>query len=171
MTENRPLPSTWPETSSIVSHSPDETEAAGAALGRTLKSGAVVTLKGGLGAGKTCFTRGLLRALGVTGAVTSPTYTIINEYQVKTAEGGALTLYHIDAYRLRDAGDFAGIGGDELLGGEGICIIEWPERIADALPAGTIEVVITIRDDGERELIASRYPVSAVPLSQQETSA
>ena len=152
MTENRPLPSdSLGEPTVIVSRTPEETEAVGAALGRSLKSGAVIALSGGIGAGKTCFARGLLHELGVTEAVTSPTYTIVNEHRVKTA-GGISTLYHIDAYRLRDAGDFAGIGGDELVGGEGVCVIEWPERIVAALPPGTITVDITISGGGAREI-------------------
>jgi tRNA threonylcarbamoyladenosine biosynthesis protein TsaE len=132
--------------------SPEETEMAGEKLAAALKPGAVVALYGGLGAGKTCFTRGLARGLAVTDAVTSPTYTIVNTYRGTLPGGGPVEIHHIDAYRLRDADDFALMGGEELLAGNGICIVEWPERIAPCLPEDAIPVVIGIRAGDKREI-------------------
>jgi tRNA threonylcarbamoyladenosine biosynthesis protein TsaE len=134
-----------------ITYSPEETEALGEQLAGTLKSGAVIALYGGLGAGKTCFTRGLVRGLSVTDAVTSPTYTIINTY--RGSPGGIPSdIYHIDAYRLQGADDFANIGGEDLLAGNAVCIVEWPERIASCLPADTITVTINVKAGDEREI-------------------
>ena len=111
-----------------LSHSPEETEQIGEMLGKTLHAGAVLAYRGGLGMGKTAFTRGLARGLGCTGRVTSPTFTIVNEY-----EGGTLPLFHFDMYRLRDADDLFDIGWEDYLDRGGICVVEWSERVADAL--------------------------------------
>ena len=113
-----------------------------------MRPGAVVALKGGLGAGKTCFTRGIARALGVTDNVTSPTYTIVSEYS-GCLNGQTLSLYHIDAYRLNGDEDFEGTGAGELLGeaaekAAGVAVIEWSERIPRSIPAGAITVEIEI---------------------------
>jgi tRNA threonylcarbamoyladenosine biosynthesis protein TsaE len=109
-------------------------------------------LYGSLGAGKTCFVRGLARALGVREAVTSPTYPIINEYL-----SGTLPLYHVDAYRLSGADDFLEAGGGEILraaaagaGGGAVCVIEWAERIAPLLDENTVRVEISVAEDGRR---------------------
>jgi tRNA threonylcarbamoyladenosine biosynthesis protein TsaE len=134
-----------------VTHSPEETEALGEQLAATLKPGAVIALYGGLGAGKTCFTRGLARGLSVMDAVTSPTYTIVNTY--RGILGGIPSgICHIDAYRLQGADDFANIGGEDLLAENAVCIVEWPERIAPLLPAGTITVTISVKPGDEREI-------------------
>jgi tRNA threonylcarbamoyladenosine biosynthesis protein TsaE len=128
----------------IVSRSPEETEAIGERLAGRLKSGSVVALRGKLGAGKTCLAKGIARALGVTETVTSPTYTIVSEYR------GTLPLYHIDAYRLGGDDDFANIGGDELLDGNGVSLVEWSERIPRSLPADAIIIQIEISGPQER---------------------
>jgi tRNA threonylcarbamoyladenosine biosynthesis protein TsaE len=135
-----------------VTHSPEETEALGERLAATLKPGAVIALYGGLGAGKTCFTRGLARGLSVADAVTSPTYTIINTHRGTLPGGIPSAIHHIDAYRLQGADDFANIGGEDLLAENAVCIIEWPERIAPCLPAGTITVTISVKAGDEREI-------------------
>jgi tRNA threonylcarbamoyladenosine biosynthesis protein TsaE len=137
---------------STLTHSPEETEALGEQLAGTLKPGAVIALYGGLGAGKTCFTRGLARGLSVTGTVTSPTYPIINTYRGALPEGIPTDIHHIDAYRLRGVDDFANIGGEDLLAGTAICIVEWPEQIAPCLPDGTITVTINVKADNQREI-------------------
>jgi tRNA threonylcarbamoyladenosine biosynthesis protein TsaE len=112
-----------------------------------LEPGSIVTLKGTLGAGKTVLASGIARALGITGQITSPTYTIINEYGEKTP------LYHIDAYRLTGDDDFRLAGGEELLYGKGVCIIEWPERLS-LLPQDKVTMVeITIMEDGKRKIL------------------
>lgn len=120
----------------ILSHSAAETEAAGEALARRLEPGAVVAFRGGLGMGKTAFTRGLARGLGCTGRVTSPTFTIVNEYE------GDIPLFHFDMYRLPDADALFDIGWEDYLDRGGICAVEWSEQVAEALPPGTIYVSI-----------------------------
>jgi tRNA threonylcarbamoyladenosine biosynthesis protein TsaE len=127
-----------------VSSSPEETLALGEELGRSLKPGSVVALKGGLGAGKTCFAKGIALALGVQDEVTSPTYTIISEYE------GTYPFRHADAYRLRGDEDFALLGAEELFDGEGVTVIEWPEKIAGTIPPESLVVEISIQDDGSR---------------------
>jgi tRNA threonylcarbamoyladenosine biosynthesis protein TsaE len=109
-------------------NSPAQTEALGAALGRVIPAGTVIAYRGDLGAGKTAFTRGLARGLGYAEAVTSPTYTVVNEYL-----GGRLPLFHFDMYRLRSAEDLWDIGWDDYLDRNGVCAVEWSENVADAL--------------------------------------
>ena len=121
-----------------ITHSPAETEELGCRLGRTLGPGAVVAYFGGLGMGKTAFTRGLARGLGCRGRVTSPTFAIVNEY-----EGGRLPLFHFDMYRLNSADDLFDIGWEDYLSRGGVCAVEWSEQVADALPEGTVYVTLT----------------------------
>ena len=109
-------------------NSPEETERVGAALGRIVRPGTVIAYRGGLGAGKTAFTRGLARGLGYTDIVTSPTYTIVNEYL-----GGRLPLFHFDMYRLSSPDDLWDIGWEDYLDRRGVCCVEWSENVADAL--------------------------------------
>ena len=117
------------------SASPSETEAIGAALGKILKPGTILAYEGDLGAGKTAFTRGLARGLGCTDMVTSPTYTIVNEYL-----SGRMPLFHFDMYRLRSSDDLFDIGWEDYLERGGVCAVEWSENVADAM-----EDVIRIR--------------------------
>ena len=128
-----------------LSHSVEETEALGEALGRKLQPGAVVAYFGGLGMGKTAFTRGLAKGLGYTGRVTSPTFTIVNEY-----EGGRLPLFHFDMYRLADADALFDIGWEDYLDRGGICAVEWSEQVARAMPADTVYVTIARRPEDDR---------------------
>ncbi len=109
-----------------------------------LKKGSVIALKGGLGAGKTCLVKGIARGLGVAEIVTSPTYTIVSEYNARL-NGEPVPLYHIDAYRLNGDEDFENTGAGELMGGGGIAIIEWSERVPRSIPpdAITMEIEIT----------------------------
>ena len=118
-----------------VSHSEAETEDLGRRLAAVLAPGAVVAFRGGLGMGKTAFTRGLAPGLGYEGRVTSPTFTIVNEY-----EGGRLPLFHFDMYRLEDAGDLFDIGWEDYLDRGGVCALEWSERVEEALPEDTAVV-------------------------------
>ena len=111
-----------------LSNGPEETEAFGFALGQQLPAGTVIAYTGDLGAGKTAFTRGLARGLGITDPVTSPTYTIVNEYL-----SGRLPLFHFDMYRLSCSEDLFDIGWEDYLSRGGICAVEWSERIEDAL--------------------------------------
>ena len=126
-----------------LSHSAEETEAIGEALGRQLRGGSVVAYRGGLGMGKTAFTRGLARGLGCRGRVTSPTFTIVNEYN------GTTPLFHFDMYRLEDEDALFDIGWDDYLERGGVCAVEWSENVAGALPADT--VYVTIRRDENHE--------------------
>ncbi|MBR4017129.1 MAG: tRNA (adenosine(37)-N6)-threonylcarbamoyltransferase complex ATPase subunit type 1 TsaE [Oscillospiraceae bacterium] len=111
-----------------ITHSPEETEAAGAALAERLSPGTVIAFRGDLGAGKTAFTRGLARGLGITDPVTSPTYTIVNEYT-----SGRVPLFHFDMYRLSSADELFDIGWEDYLERGGICAVEWSENVEDAL--------------------------------------
>ena len=125
----------------FITNSPLETEAVGARLAEQLKPGTVIAYKGDLGAGKTAFTRGLARGLGITDPVTSPTYTIVNEYL-----GGRLPLFHFDMYRLHSADDLFDIGWDDYLERGGICAVEWSENVAEAMED---PITVTIEKLGE----------------------
>ena len=125
----------------FITNSPAETEAVGAALGKIIKAGTVIAYRGDLGAGKTAFTRGLARGLGCKELVTSPTYTIVNEYL-----GGRLPLFHFDMYRLRSSDDLWDIGWEDYLDRNGICAVEWSENVEDALEDA---LSITIEKLGE----------------------
>ena len=120
-----------------VSNSPAETEALGAALAGRLKPGAVVAFSGDLGAGKTAFVRGMARGLGIPERVTSPTFTIVNEY-----EGGRLPLFHFDMYRLSSSDELFDIGWEDYLARGGVCAVEWSENVSDALEGDCIRVDI-----------------------------
>ena len=120
----------------FLSHSTAETEAAGEVLARRLRPGTVLAYQGGLGMGKTAFTRGLARGLGCGDRVTSPTFTIVNEYE------GRIPLFHFDMYRLPDADALFDIGWEDYLGRGGVCAVEWSERVEDALPEDTVWVRI-----------------------------
>ena len=124
-----------------LSHSEAETETLGERLAAALSPGAVVAYTGGLGMGKTAFTRGLARGLGCRGRVTSPTFTIVNEY-----EGGRLPLFHFDMYRLRSAEDLWDIGWEDYLDRGGVCAVEWSENVAEAMEDA---ISVTIEKLGE----------------------
>jgi len=126
----------------IVSNSPEETISIGKRIASFLTAGSVVALVGCLGSGKTCLTKGIALGLGITENITSPTYTIINEYQGE--KESSPTLLHIDAYRLNCDKDFEDIGGDEAINGGGISIIEWSERIPKSIPENSIKISMEI---------------------------
>ena len=125
----------------FLTNSPEETETLGAALGKCLPPGTILAYRGGLGAGKTAFTRGLARGLGCKDIVTSPTYTIVNEYL-----GGRLPLFHFDMYRLNSADDLWDIGWEDYLERGGVCAVEWSENVAEAMEDA---VTITLEKLGE----------------------
>ena len=125
----------------FLTNSPEETEKVGAALGNILTPGTVIAYRGDLGAGKTAFTRGLARGLGYREPVTSPTYTIVNEYL-----GGRLPLFHFDMYRLASSDDLWDIGWEDYLERGGICAVEWSENVADALEDA---ITVCIEKTGE----------------------
>jgi tRNA threonylcarbamoyladenosine biosynthesis protein TsaE len=125
----------------FITNSPEETEAVGAALGKILQPGTILAYRGDLGAGKTAFTRGLARGLGYCEPVTSPTYTIVNEYL-----GGRLPLFHFDMYRLASSDDLWDIGWEDYLERGGVAAVEWSENVDDAMENA---VYITIHKTGE----------------------
>ena len=126
-----------------VSSSPQDTEAFGRRLASRLEPGSVIALSGGLGAGKTCLVKGIAAALGLDETITSPTYTIINEYRLKSRPEGC-PLFHIDAYRLNGDEDFASTGAGECFSSGGITIIEWSERIPGSIPSDAVSIEIEI---------------------------
>ena len=125
----------------LITNSPEETEAVGMALGKRLQPGAVIAYQGDLGAGKTAFTRGVACGLGAKESVTSPTYTIVNEYL-----SGKYPLFHFDMYRLASSEDLFDIGWEDYLERGGICAVEWSENVADALEGA---IIVTIEKLGE----------------------
>ncbi|MBR4099032.1 MAG: tRNA (adenosine(37)-N6)-threonylcarbamoyltransferase complex ATPase subunit type 1 TsaE [Clostridium sp.] len=126
-----------------------ETEALGERLGQALDPGAVLAYTGDLGAGKTAFTRGLARGLGVKDRVTSPTFTIVNEY-----EGGRLPLFHFDLYRLGGEDELFEIGWEDYLARGGVCAVEWSENAAGALDDPIIRIDIRRGASDEQRYIS-----------------
>ena len=124
----------------FTTESPEETQTLGEKLGKTLKQGDVIALIGDLGTGKTCLTQGIARGAGIAPdeIVSSPSYILINEYN------GKVPIYHIDLYRLENSEEIAELGLSEYVEGNGICIIEWAERMAEALPDTCIKIHITL---------------------------
>jgi tRNA threonylcarbamoyladenosine biosynthesis protein TsaE len=127
-----------------VSLSPHDTEVFGRRLASRLEPGSVIALSGGLGAGKTCLVKGIAWALGISENITSPTYTIINEYRPEDGRLDSCSLYHIDAYRLNGDEDFDSTGAGDCFSAGGITIIEWSERIPGSVPQGAICIDIEI---------------------------
>jgi tRNA threonylcarbamoyladenosine biosynthesis protein TsaE len=134
-----------------ISHDPVETHSFGKKLGEMLHSGDMVALSGELGAGKTCLVQGIARGLGVAEEyeVTSPTFTLINEYP------GRLTLYHLDMYRLSGIGDLNDIGYDACFNENGVVVVEWAEKIREVLPEDTLFILLEYLDENKRKLILS----------------
>ena len=132
-----------------LSHNEPETELLGQRLATVLSPGAVVAYRGGLGMGKTAFTRGLARGLGYSGRVTSPTFTIVNEY-----EGGRLPLFHFDMYRLADDDALFDIGWEDYLDRGGVCAVEWSENVDDALESPICVRIERTGDDSRKITIS-----------------
>ena len=143
----------------FITNSPAETEAVGEALGKRLQPGTVLAYRGDLGAGKTAFTRGLARGLGATEQVTSPTYTIVNEYL-----SGRLPLFHFDMYRLHSSDDLWDIGWEDYLERGGICAVEWSENVADALENPITVRVEKLGDESRRITIEGGIDLAALSL-------
>ncbi|OIJ16953.1 tRNA (adenosine(37)-N6)-threonylcarbamoyltransferase complex ATPase subunit type 1 TsaE [Anaerobacillus alkalidiazotrophicus] len=131
----------------IYTSSPEETMEFAEKLGRLIQAGAVITLEGDLGAGKTHFTKGLAKGLEVKRTVNSPTFTIIKEYK------GRLPLYHMDVYRVSDGDE--DLGFDEYFYGEGVSVIEWSSLIEEQLPAERLDIQIFHQGDQERRIVLS----------------
>jgi tRNA threonylcarbamoyladenosine biosynthesis protein TsaE len=126
--------------------SEQETRLLGVALGRLLAPGDVVTLSGDLGAGKTTFSQGIGLGLGVDEPVTSPTFALVHEYE------GRIPVWHLDTYRVGGAAELVDLSWDDLLSGGGAVLVEWPERIAEALPADRLEIRLSSGGDDSRHL-------------------
>lgn len=128
----------------LVSQSPEETRSWAERLAGLLQPGDVISLEGDLGAGKTTFTQGLAKGLGIRGVVNSPTFTLIKEYQ------GSMPLYHMDVYRMED--EFEELGFDEYFYGEGVTVVEWASRIQSMLPTDILDIYIKRLDGDCREI-------------------
>ena len=143
----------------FTTNSPAETEAVGAALAKMLTPGTVLAYRGDLGAGKTAFTRGLAKGLGCTDTVTSPTYTIVNEYL-----SGRCPLFHFDMYRLASADDLWDIGWDDYLDRCGICAVEWSENVSDAMENAIFVTIEKTGEDSRRITIEGGTELAALSL-------
>lgn len=131
----------------VQSSSPDETIKIAREFAKTVERGDIICLEGNLGAGKTHFVRGFVQGLGLSGdIVSSPTFTIINEYD------GELPIYHFDCYRLEHVEEALEIGAEEYLYGNGVCVIEWPDRITDLLPPSSKHVTFSITGKKKRKI-------------------
>lgn len=130
----------------IITNNENETMLEGEKLGKSLSKDSVVALYGGLGAGKTAFTRGLAVGLGITADISSPTFTIVNEYS------GKIPLFHFDMYRLDSEDELFDIGWDDYLERGGVCAVEWSEKVPGAFPPGTIKVTLNKLSDNTRKL-------------------
>ena len=146
-----------------ISNSAQETEALGERLAARLRPGDVIAYTGDLGAGKTAFTRGLARGLGVIDRVTSPTFTIVNEY-----EGGRLPLFHFDLYRMDSPEELFDIGWEDYLARGGVCAVEWSENIADALEGDTVLVDLRRGAGDSERLICVTGPGDWSGLTETE---
>ncbi len=143
----------------FITHTPEETERLGEALGKLLVPGDIVAYRGDLGAGKTAFTRGLARGLGCREPVTSPTYTIVNEYL-----SGRLPLFHFDMYRLSSSDDLWSIGWEDYLDRGGVCAVEWSENVEDALDGALWVTLETLGGDSRRIRMEGEKDLAAVSL-------
>ena len=133
----------------IISESAGQTEEIAYLIGKKLRAGDVLALSGELGSGKTCFTAGLARGLGVNEEyqITSPTFTLINEYPARCR------LYHFDVYRLKGYSDFEDLGYEEYFCANGVCVIEWAEKIVQILPADAFFISFEYVDENKRKIV------------------
>ena len=147
----------------IISHSPEETLRLGAFLGKYLTNGSVIALSGELGSGKTCLTQGIARGLQVPEDlyVTSPSYTLINEYP------GRLRLFHADLYRIGNVVELDEIGLDEIMGCDGVTVIEWAEKMIELLPKERLFISISIVDHQTRRFDFKGCGQGAVDLIEK----
>ena len=143
----------------FLTNSPAETEKVGSALGKILKPGTVIAYRGDLGAGKTAFTRGLAKGLGADDMVTSPTYTIVNEYL-----GGRMPLFHFDMYRLSSSDDLWDIGWEDYLERGGVCAVEWSENVDDALENPILITIHKLGEESRRITIEGGENLEAISL-------
>lgn len=131
----------------FITKTEEDTINLGKKIGKKLKKGDVIALDGSLAAGKTYLTKGIAEGLDINEDITSPTFTLISEYT------GRLHLYHMDVYRLEGVEDFLDLGTEEMLYGDGVCVVEWSKKVKEALPKNTIYIGITVNDDNSRKII------------------
>ncbi len=137
----------------IISNSEDETAKFAADIAKFAKPGTLFALHGSLGAGKSVFSRGFARGLGVTGSIPSPTFTIVQEYKIDRRKQKIKRLYHMDLYRIPDSNNALAFGIDEYLDDcDAIKLIEWPERIEEILPSDTVHITISHLEEEKREI-------------------
>ncbi len=131
----------------------EQTILLGEKIGSMVKPGTVIAMEGTLAAGKTTMTKGIARSLGINETITSPTFTLISEYE------GKIPLYHMDAYRLDSAEDFLNLGVEDMIyGKDGIAIIEWSEKVRQELPKKTITIKLEVQEDGSRLITITNWP-------------
>ena len=146
----------------LVSSSAEQTREIGAPIGRRLRAGDLVLLHGDLGAGKTTLAQGIARGLGVADYVQSPTFTLVNEHEGRTADGWPIVLYHLDLYRLAGDEDLDSFGFDDYLTPvDGVSLIEWPERAATHLSDSYLLVRLEVLGEGKRRLLIEPVPAGA----------
>ncbi|MBE5783179.1 MAG: tRNA (adenosine(37)-N6)-threonylcarbamoyltransferase complex ATPase subunit type 1 TsaE [Clostridiales bacterium] len=145
----------------MITHSAEETRNLGKRLAAMLQPGDVILLKGDLGAGKSEFSRGIARGLGINGPVPSPSFTILNAY-----DEGNIPLYHFDWYRLESAEEIYEMGMEEQLGGDGIALIEWFEKAKECVPSRALLVEIRTIDEETREI--AFYPQGGFPFQEDQ---
>jgi tRNA threonylcarbamoyladenosine biosynthesis protein TsaE len=137
----------------FISHSPDQTRRIGWRLGQHARAQDLFLLSGPFGAGKTLLTQGLAAGLGIADRVTSPSFTLVNEYSGRTAAGLPIRLYHVDLYRLETAAEVESVGLDELFADpDGVCVIEWPDRLGAAAPPDYLLITLTPVSEMKRRL-------------------
>lgn len=131
----------------FITKTEEDTINLGKKIGKKLKKGDVIALDGSLAAGKTYLTKGIAQGLDIEEDITSPTFTLISEYS------GRLHLYHMDVYRIEGVEDFLDLGTEEMLYGDGVCVVEWSKKVKEALPKNTIYIGMTVNDDNSRKII------------------
>ena len=147
-----PVPNHHP----ITLTSEEETIRHGERLGATLRSGDILALPGDLGAGKTHLTKGIVRGVGCDAEVSSPTFSLVHEYQ-----GGRLPIFHFDLYRLDDPSELIGIGWEDYLEADGVCVVEWADKFPGALPRGTRWFRLSNETNGARSIVEISPPEAA----------
>jgi tRNA threonylcarbamoyladenosine biosynthesis protein TsaE len=140
----------------FVTNNTEETIELGKKIGKYLRKGDVIAMQGTLAAGKTTITKGIAQSLDISETITSPTFCLISEYE------GKMPLYHMDVYRLDNEEDFANLGTEDMIYGNGVSIIEWSEKIMNELPKKTIILKIEPQEDGSRIITLDNWPYGEI---------
>ena len=140
----------------FVTNNTEETIELGKNIGNYLRKGDVIAMQGTLAAGKTTITKGIAQSLDISETITSPTFCLISEYE------GKMPLYHMDVYRLDNEEDFANLGTEDMIYGNGVSIIEWSEKIMNELPKKTIILKIEPQEDGSRIITLDNWPYGEI---------